>query len=61
MGFAEVWVAPTDADIQDYIRNSLDAAKVSFKHENNFVPCRLLDFDIKETTIYPQISSGVDR
>lgn len=50
-GTAEIWVTPTDADIQTYITHSLNAAKVSFQHENNFAPCRLLDFDIKETTI----------
>ncbi len=47
----EIWLTPTDTDIQEYITHSLDAAKVSFKHENNFAPCRLLDFGIKETTI----------
>ena len=50
----EVWTTPTDADIQDYITKSLNGAKDSFKHENNFVPCRLLDFSVKETALDPR-------
>lgn len=50
-GYTEVWVTPTDADIQNYVTNSLESARHSFKHENNHVPCRLREFSILETAL----------